>query len=64
MALHAVTVLHLSDLHERGPRETEPARRFRVLDELTRRVAEELDELQQAQGTVEDETSLGDDVDS
>lgn len=42
MALHAVTVLHLSDLHERGPRETEPARRFRVLGEVWRKNLAEL----------------------
>lgn len=31
MSLHAVTILHISDLHERGPRESEAWRRRRVL---------------------------------
>jgi len=33
MSLHTVTILHISDLHERGEREREPYRRYRVLGE-------------------------------
>lgn len=36
MALHAITILPLSDLHERGPHEKEQARRWRVLGDVWR----------------------------
>lgn len=32
---HSLRILHISDLHERGPRETERARRYRVLGDKT-----------------------------
>ena len=37
MAEHRVRILHLSDLHERGPREGETWRRRRVLGEAWER---------------------------
>ena len=48
-SLHAITILHLSDLHERGPREQEAWRRRRVLGEAW---LQSLDELQ-AEGPID-----------
>ena len=39
---HQFTVLHLSDLHERGPREKEWARRYRVLGDAWQRNLDDL----------------------
>lgn len=39
---HTFTILHLSDLHERGPREREHARRYRVLEDSWKRNLDDL----------------------
>lgn len=39
---HTFTILHLSDLHERGPREKEHARRYRVLEDSWKRNLDDL----------------------